>query len=364
MQDSLHVHNCPRCNEPWKHQCITCTLGTEHVCDRCSGESGGAIPTVTGDEWRLMHHLDIHTRQELDNFLSSQSPDYLVKWIEEEEARINSQSYWMDIELEEIRYQVGAYSDANLKLETQRVQKDLTAAEQDWLELDFLARKLKICYEEIAGRWMEQFELPQKCELPIAVGGTEVKFVVQLSEFSKALRYLRPARAKGRKAQADCVDLNVRAEEVEIVAPGVSFSLPAQVILAGYARVPYLTFEWFSRALKTLRQPSVEVAIIQGQVKTANLTFKHPDITTRLIGARIADLPIDAPLADVLALLAKYRPEELSDSGLLARVLAAQETASALIDRAMKVLARLKIKREELSQFIMDQIKKRSQLDT
>jgi hypothetical protein len=199
--------------------------------------------------------------------------------------------------------------------------------------------------------------------MPENTGGPAVELTVQTSEFSEALRFLRPARARGRKAQADFVDLNARAGEVEIVAPGVSFSFPAQVIRAGYARVPYLTFEWFSKALKTLRQPSVEVAIYQGQVKAANLTFKHPDISVRLIGARIADLPIDAPLADVLALLVKFRPEELSDAGLLPRVLAAQETASELIDRAMKVLAPLGIKRDALGQFIMEQVKNRSEKD-
>jgi hypothetical protein len=112
-----------------------------------------------------------------------------------------------------------------------------------------------------------------------------------------------------------------------------------------------------------LRQASVVVSIADGQVRVANLAFTHPDITIQQMSAGIADIPIDAPLPDVLELLVKFRPEEISDSGLSARVLAAQEEASALIDRAMKALAPLEIKREELSQFIMEQIKKRSQPD-
>jgi hypothetical protein len=68
-------------------------------------------------------------------------------------------------------------------------------------------------------------------------------------------------------------------------------------------------------------------------------------------------------LPDVLALLVKFRTEELSDSGLLARVFAAQESASALFDRARKALTPLEIKREELSQFIWEQVKKRTQRD-
>jgi hypothetical protein len=199
--------------------------------------------------------------------------------------------------------------------------------------------------------------------MPENTGGPAVEFAAQLSEFSEALRYLRPARARGRKAQADFVDINARDGEVEIVAPGVSFSVPAEIIRAGYARAPYLVFEWFAKALGTLGQPSIAVSIAEGQIRVANLCFTHPDISIRLMGLRIADLPIDAPLGDVLALFVKFRPEELSDSGLMARVLAAQETASELIDRAMKVLAPLEISREDLSQFITEQIKKRSQQD-
>jgi len=80
------------------------------------------------------------------------------------------------------------------------------------------------------------------------------------------------------------------------------------------------------------------------------------------IHARIADLPIDAPLPDVLALLVKFRTEELSDSGCWRRSLLLKR-ASALIDRARKALTPLEIKREELSQFISEQVKKRTQRD-
>jgi hypothetical protein len=188
-----------------------------------------------------------------------------------------------------------------------------------------------------------------------------VQFQVQLSEFSKAIRCLRPARARARKAIADFVDFNAYTSKVEIVAPGVSVRFDARILRSGYARIPYLTFEWFGNALKTYRQPSAEVSFSEGQVRVANLKFKHPDISVRLIGSRIADLPIDAPLPDVLALLTRFTTEELSESGLLARVLAAQEDATKLIDRAMKALAPLEIKREELSEFITDVVRKRAQ---
>jgi hypothetical protein len=341
MPDPAHVHVCPQpyCLTSWSHQEIRCTWAKEHICDR-------------------------HTRQELENFLSARDSDFLATWIaaDDEQAKIDRYQD-METELERMRLLLEdeqECDDANLRAHAETIQKELKANEVEDLQRDFLERELKICHKEIARRQMEPIERGKANESQAEIRVPTVEFMVESGEFSKALRYLRPARARGRKARADFVDLNARTGDVEIVAPGVSFSLPSQVISAGYARVPYLTFEWFAKALGTIRQPSVVVWIADGQVRAENLTFTHPDISIRLMGARIADLPIDAPLPDVLALLVKFRPEELSDSGLLARVLAAQETVSELIDRAMKVLAPLETKHEELSQFIWEQIKKRN----
>lgn len=173
---------------------------------------------------------------------------------------------------------------------------------------------------------------------------------------------MRPARPRGRGVQAEYVDINARDSEIELVSTSASSAFPAEVSSSGYARAPYLLFEWLSKAMKTLRQSSVRVSIVEGQVRAANLTFSHPEISLRLIGARIADLPMDAPLPDVLALLTRFRPEEIEDSGLLARVLAAQEQASVLIDQAMKILKPLEIKREAINQFLWEQIKRRFEL--
>jgi hypothetical protein len=324
-----------------------------------------------------MWHLDIHTQKELEEYLGSKKdPDFLANWIAEDNVRIGiEKSEDMEKELERTRLGLEderEYDDENLTAHVEKLLKKLRVLGGDEheriflereLQKEFLNREIEICEKELLRRRKERIEEGKADESQAETRVQAVEFTVQVSEFSKALRYLRPARARGKKARADFVDINARTEEIEIVAPGVSFSLPAKVIRPGYARVPYLTFEWFNKAVKTMRQPSVEVAISQGQVKTANLSFKHPDISTRLIGSRIADLPIDAPLADVLALLVKFRPEELSDSGLSARVLDAQETASGLIDRALKALSPLEIKREKLNEFIWEQIKERSQRD-
>jgi len=188
-----------------------------------------------------------------------------------------------------------------------------------------------------------------------------IEFVVQIGEFAKAVRFLLAGRPRTKKAQSEFVDMNVANGELELVTTGASSALPAEVVRSGYGRAPYLVFEWFGKAVKTLKQPSVRVLIEPGKVKAANLIFSHADISVRLIGARIADLPMDAPLPDVLALQARFSDDELEDSGLLAKVMAAQEQASGLIDKAMKALEPLEVDREALGRFIWEQIKRRSQ---
>jgi len=186
-----------------------------------------------------------------------------------------------------------------------------------------------------------------------------VEFDVHLKEFVRAVKFLFTGRPRGKKAQGEWVDINAFGEEVELVATGVSAGFPAEVRKSGYGRVPYLFFERFIKAIKTLASPSVHVSIEPGKIKAENLTFSHPEISIRLIGTRIADLPVEAPLPDVLALFLRYRLEEIEDSGLLAKVLAAQEEASKLIDQAFKTLQPLGIDRAAVSDFVSEQIDRR-----
>jgi hypothetical protein len=158
-----------------------------------------------------------------------------------------------------------------------------------------------------------------------------IEFAVQIEDFSKALKCFRVGRARGKKAHLECVDINARGNEIEPVSTGASVSLPADVLQRGYGRVPYGLFESIGKVLKSFRQPVVRILILPGQLKVASLTFSHPEISMRLIGPRIADLPIDAPLVDVLGLQFRFTADELEDSGLVSRMLAAQEQTSALM---------------------------------
>ena len=187
-------------------------------------------------------------------------------------------------------------------------------------------------------------------EVPEMLRSTEgataaVEFSADLKKFNGAVKYLFAGKSGARQARVDFVDLNAIASQIEMVIPGASSACAAEIRSSGYARLPLPVFERIARALRTLPDDSIDVSIERASMKMGTLVFSHPEISLRLIGARIADLPIDAPLPDVLALSVHFRPEEIEDSGLMARVLAAQEEATRLIDQALKLLEQLGIER-------------------
>jgi len=186
-----------------------------------------------------------------------------------------------------------------------------------------------------------------------------VEFTVDLAMLTKEVQPFFSGRARGHEAELDFVDVTARNGEVEFVTTGVSVSASAEVKSAGCARLPYPVFEALFRRPKRLAQGSLTIHIEDGKVEAGRLALNNPGITIRPLGGRCADLPIDAPLWEVLALSFEVEPEKLVDSGLWARVEAAQEEAAELIDRAAEILEPLAIDAAMLEDFIQDRIKRR-----
>jgi hypothetical protein len=204
-------------------------------------------------------------------------------------------------------------------------------------------------------RGREQPENPHSIEEAI----TLVEFSAHRKEFNEAVKYLLAGASRTDQELLEFADVNVRTSEVEFVTTGASSGLLVEVRTPGYARVPLPLFERISRAIQMLREDAIVVSIGTGVIRVAKLMFSHPQISLRLIGSRIADLPIGASLPDVLALSVRFRREEIEDSGLLARVIAAQAEASNLIDQSFESLEPLGIERSALSRFVLEQIEKR-----
>jgi hypothetical protein len=186
-----------------------------------------------------------------------------------------------------------------------------------------------------------------------------IEFSLDPQELAKTLKPFFAGRARGEEAALDYVDISAQGDEVEFISTGVSSSLPAQVTAAGHARIPYAIFETLFRHPKKLGSEHLNFHVSEGQIKVGSAAFKHQGITIPTIGARIADLPIDAPLMAALALNFRFTSEELMDSGLSARAMEAQRNAEEIIDDAARVLEPLKVERAGLRQFVWEQIRKR-----
>ena len=186
------------------------------------------------------------------------------------------------------------------------------------------------------------------------------EFSAALDELNQAARFLMAGASHGKQQLLDSVDFNGSGSQVELVTAGVSSAFRARVLISGYARVPLAMFERIRRAIRMLKHDEIHVRIESGAMKVESMEFSHPEIVLRWMGPRIADLAIGAPLVDVLAVAVRFRAEEIEDSGLLARVLEAQEELSRMVDQAYRILEPTGIERRALSEFVSGQIANRT----
>jgi hypothetical protein len=189
---------------------------------------------------------------------------------------------------------------------------------------------------------------------------TVIEFFVKNEDFRKAVRLILAGSREFM--DTDTADLNVRGEIIELQTTGTSTDLPAEVVAAGYARVPLPTLKEVNRIARSFATPRIRVRIEPGKFRVESFCLSNSAIELRSIGARIADLPVDAPAADALALLKLYSADELGDSGLAARVMLAQQFATARIDSAHAPLQELGVTRDELLKLVDQHVASRAKV--
>lgn len=85
-------------------------------------------------------------------------------------------------------------------------------------------------------------------------------------DFKSSIRQLFSIKPDRKTARLEYVDVNARETEVELVTTGLASAFPAKITEEGYARIPYVTFQMLAQALKGVLQPSMTVAITEGEV--------------------------------------------------------------------------------------------------
>jgi hypothetical protein len=191
-----------------------------------------------------------------------------------------------------------------------------------------------------------------------------IEFSVEQHDFTHALKPFFAGTPRRRSAALDYVDIRGEESEVELVSTGVSSSVQAEVASSGCARLPFARFEALFRRPEKLAWSSagkILIRIEDGQICAGPTTICDPDISIRTAGSRAADLPIDAPLYEALALTLRFSEREIRDSGLWDRVEAAQDEARQRIKRAARILGPLNVTEEVLRAFIWDHIAKPSE---
>jgi hypothetical protein len=181
-----------------------------------------------------------------------------------------------------------------------------------------------------------------------------IDFTAPSKDFKKALRIVLAGRAEF--SDQDTADFTVRVGEVHLCSTGTETSFQASIAAAGYARVSIPVLKRMRKIGSSFKQDSLRVRIERQRVRIESFGFTSPDVELKPFGPRIADVPIDATVLDLLALQKLYSAEEIADSGLAARVAEAQETLIANVDSAHRALSQLNVNRVELRNLVERQI--------
>ncbi len=149
-----------------------------------------------------MHHLEIHTRRQLDEFLKSQQdPDFLTKWIKEDDERTEWERFRaMEEDLEQFRDMVDderEFDDVELNSHAEKIRRQLSGPDLNELRRYFLERELEISEKELSRRQVRKLEEGREKRNSQEPRRIAVEFTANVNELTKAVKHLRPARAKG-----------------------------------------------------------------------------------------------------------------------------------------------------------------------
>lgn len=177
-----------------------------------------------------------------------------------------------------------------------------------------------------------------------------VDLVVGTKDLKKGISLILAGRKE--YVDQDTADFIAIADSLKLCSTGTSTEMDANVVQAGYGRVPLPILKSIKKVAGSFRTDRVRVKIEAGRLKIETFGFSHPDIELKRIGTRIADLPVNASVLDALAMQKLYSAEELAESGLAARVLGAQERAIATVERATRSLEEFEIPRAAVAELV------------
>jgi hypothetical protein len=185
-----------------------------------------------------------------------------------------------------------------------------------------------------------------------------IEFIVAAKEFRKAVNLILSGRKE--HMDTDTAEFKAVANMLELSSVGTETQIDAEVVQAGYARVPLPVLKDLKKVAGTYKQPRLHLRVDEGRFRIESYSLANPGIELRKIGVKMADLPVDAGFLDTLAMVKLFSAEEIAESGLAARVLGAQEKATAAIEGATTWLSPFHVPREEVRKLLEAQLSKRA----
>ena len=181
-----------------------------------------------------------------------------------------------------------------------------------------------------------------------------IDFEISQDNLAKASRQMTKARSDDGK---DEVDLTCYRETLKFVVTGREFTCPARVESRGMVRFPLAILPKLRKIASSFGDKPARIRIEDGRIRVNSMSISIPGITTRPMSDRPIDIPDDAPARDILALNYLFTKEEIADSDLTARFLAAKSERIKAIESAAQWLLPVGIRPEVIEALVRDALK-------
>ena len=181
-----------------------------------------------------------------------------------------------------------------------------------------------------------------------------IDFEITQQDFASAVRQMTKARTSDAEEQ---VDLTCTRESVRFVVTGRAFSCPAVVQARGMTRFPVDLLARLRTVASSFAPKPLRIRIDEGRVRVNSMSISVPNVKTKHLMDRPIDIPDDAPIRDMLALKYIFSPEEVAESDLTARFLAANAQRVKAIESSTELLAPFGVGMKKIEELVQDALR-------
>jgi hypothetical protein len=181
-----------------------------------------------------------------------------------------------------------------------------------------------------------------------------IDFEISQDEFAKVVRLLTKARTP---SDNELVDLTCYRDNVKFVVTGRELTCRAAVELKGMTQLPLAILPKLRKVAATFGDKPLRIRIDAGRIRVNSMSIALDRITTQKMSDRPIDIPDDASVRDILALKFLFTMEEVAESDLTARFLAANSERLKAIARATESLAAFAIPDDVIDTLVTQAIK-------